>query len=155
MSHLPEVENLVRTAVTEICENKSDMQKCWIVFNAKSLVIQSRVINHPTEVADTLIELLSDQDRRVVLLSMLVLGELKDHPQTHASKAIDRINDIAWNSTDKLLGLAGGLSTALLGYDHAVQWMNNEMIKHNIPEVDRYKKNMQVMFIKEIAAGWK
>ena len=168
MSYLHEIETVVRDVVTKLeahaitpNSEKSDVDQCWAEFSVGGMLLL-RKWQDVQSIAETLTKLLIDADRRVVVLSMLYLATLKNQFEdlNHTedlNHAIERINDIANRSEDKIIGIATGVANAMLGYPPAMKWATEEWKKTQSfsSSVEAFYKNSQYLVVLEIAQGWR
>jgi hypothetical protein len=112
-------------------------------------------------IIDTLIALLSNRDRRILLLAAIYLGLVKeiygeDYDRIGSVKrAIDPINDLAKRTSDKNLGIAFGITNAVLGDLSAAKWMAQQMAVVSQPSEEDFIKYNRLILIQQLAKGWK
>ncbi len=150
MGELQTVNNLVKETVTEIYQHTS-YDELWQIFNVHSALILNNYYLTPGAAIDTLIQLLSDTDNRVIIFALLYLGQLKGILSLeHKKQAIEAIHNTALRSSDNFVGIAASLANAMLGKHEAVEWMMQEMKKHNTSDIILYQKSLQISIIRWI-----
>lgn len=171
MSYLPHIEmhmqNIIKWLTTkrdDEIDNETDLDdptRCMAALNMGFTVSMGNWWEDSDSIIDTLIALLTNRDRRIILLAVTFLGLIQDiygHDEERIGslkRAIDPINDLAKRNSDKNLGIAFGITNAVLGNPPAVKWMAQQMAVMNKSSEGDFKKLSRLILMQEIAKGWK
>ena len=163
MAHLPFIKMVVESTIELLTkENEQFKPKEHMELTLYGLTMMvEEWLRDPDSVIDTLIALLADRDRRVVLLATIYLGLSKEilEPKGVAmggiTRAIDPINVRAKLNKDKNLGLAFGTTNTILGDKSAAKWMSQQMKDTKVFSETDFIKGIRMYLIKEVVEGWK
>lgn len=160
MGYLPELENAVRNTIDSITAN-DDHSHGLMALDAGYDNITAKWEGKADDIVDTLIRLLSDSDRRIVLLAVTYLGMIQQDMGSSAvhvggiRRAIGHIKHVALNTKDNTLRIAAGVANAVLGDKSSMEWMAREMISAHISNEADFRRTTRLGVVAEIAKGWK
>jgi hypothetical protein len=163
MNYLPEVEDGIRNTMDWIRDdsNQDDHLQGLAALDFGYNIITSQWEEKADDIVNTLICLLSNNDRRIVLLAVTYLGIIQQDrvsSAVHAGgirRAIGPIKDVALNTDGNDLRIAVGVTNAILGDKSSKDWMAREMILANISDEANFRRSARLGVVVEIAKGWK
>jgi len=170
MSYLPHIESTMESIIKWLTTKTDDEDdeteiddpiRCLASLDMGFKMAMTNWWEDSDSIFDTLIALLSNRDRRILLLAVIYLGLIQDiygHDYDRIGsikRAIDPINDLAKRNSDKNLGIAFGITTPLLGDPSAEKWMVQQMATVNQSSKEDFIKFNRVILVQQIAKGWK
>jgi hypothetical protein len=162
MNYLPQVEQSIQKTI-EMLSNSSEPDNSllnWEAFRFGYDMIIMGWFDNAESIVDTLITLLSNRDRRVILLAILYIGlihELIGVPtgRGNTKRAIDPIYNTVAHTNDNNLGIAVGVTNAILGDKRSIMWLHQQMVNSKASDENDFIKTCRLGAVMEIVEGWR